>query len=163
MWAGLVPGVPQVGQYVVIRLDGTASLNPHSSSRLRAGYAHLQEGSIPVLIRNSGQNPSNATVTVNSRIGNSGTTGGDDGRTGRVPEHLCFRIMTRTNSIVPRNDYSDSVNPLQFFSMVVFTHVDFPNDMNWGGTRAPSLGAFRRNRTNASLTNGTFNFILHPQ
>jgi len=138
-----------VGNYVAIELTGTGYLNPwpNNNNNLHAAYAHLRTGlSVSV----------DDMVTANTIIGKSGSS-----ETNR--EHLCFRILTEAETVmkprhfIPLDDYSDSINPLQFFSQVEFTHEKFPNDRTWDGTRTQSLGAYRREKNGSN-----FNFILHP-
>jgi murein DD-endopeptidase MepM/ murein hydrolase activator NlpD len=154
-----------VGNYVAIELTGTGGLNPHGARNLHAAYAHLRtETTFNNL--NVGQN-----VTTNTPIGRSGQTGDATG------EHVCFRILTgvRTamaaNHFIPLTDYSDSINPLQFFARVtstgVHSGVDFTHNFpestaatrNWDNWRyyRQSLGAYRRFRN----TDGTFTFVPH--
>jgi uncharacterized repeat protein (TIGR02543 family) len=175
-WGGTVSGASAVGHYVVVELTGTGSLNPRSLNNtinLRAGYAHLHatadnngnitSTSIPTTIRTGVQ------VTANDVVGKSGTTGGTKGLPNSVGLHLCFRIMTGANSIVPltanNTHYTDSINPLQFFSNVNFSLPSLGNHTT--GTRAERLGAFRRFHPNTTqLEAGTatgFQFIPHPQ
>jgi uncharacterized repeat protein (TIGR02543 family) len=143
--AGTSSLVPEVGRYVVINLDAT---HPTTGRRLRAAYAHLEGVSVGV----SPTNRINAGVQIGT-VGNSGTPA--------VDVHLCFRIITNeTNFPASGDDYTNTVNPLQFFATALSTAN--PPRFTSTAARINRRHPLDLRRVSPNSSSGTVSFLLHP-
>jgi murein DD-endopeptidase MepM/ murein hydrolase activator NlpD len=128
-----------LGNYVVVELNAR---HPSNGNRLLVGYAHLER----IDDRLTGTGVVNHAIPTGRTIG---TVGGSNGTTSGGAVHLHFQVMTHDNNgtFTALANYSNSVNPVQYFPQITFTTVG----SNWW------------HRTHRRTNNSSQRFVPHPQ